>query len=215
MNKSKKLLVGVISFVLALLMFAVLLMIQKSMNEEPVYEEVICVKSVVPENMVITEQNISQYFEVKKIPSDWLPSEYISDKEELYDMVLRTDLSAGTILAKPMLAAHKAYYKEYENLTWISIPIEELYEGVAGSIRVGDYIDIYMLCEAEEEYRCSLVAEKVRVEATYSERGTVIEEDSQEGLSQLIIIPMEREQVSLFYEILAQGNIRIAKYETI
>ena len=100
-------------------------------------------------------------------------------------------------------------------MTWISVPIKELYEGVAGSIRVGDYIDIYMLCKENEEYRCSLVAERVRVEATYSDKGAVIGEDSQEGLSQLIIIPMEREQVALFYEVLAQGNIRIAKYETL
>lgn len=215
MNKNKKLWIGIISFVLAFLMFVVLLMIQKSMNEETVYEEVICAKSVVPENMIITEKNVSQYFEVKKIPIDWLPSEYISDEEQLYGMVLETDLSTGTILTKPVLTAHKTYYKEYENLTWISVPIDKLYEGVAGSIRAGDYIDIYMLCKNEEEYRCSLVAEKVRVEATYSEQGAAIEEDSEDGLSQLIIIPMEREQVPLLYETLAQGNIRIAKYEAI
>ena len=215
MNKNKKLWIGVISFVLAFLMFAVLLMIQKSMNEEPVYEEVICAKCAVARNTIITEQNISRYFEVKKIPTDCLPKEYIADGKELYDMVLEVDLSEGMVLTKPVVTAYKTYYKGYQNLTWISVPIDELYEGVAGSIRVGDYIDIYMLCKEEDEYRCSLVAEKVRVDATYSDQGVAIEENSVDGLSQLIIIPMEREQVPLFYEILAQGNIRIAKYEEV
>ena len=215
MNKNKKLWIGVISLVLAFLMFSVLLMIQKSMQEEPVYAEVICVKDTVSENMVITEQNVKQYFERKNIPVDWLPSDYISDMDSLQGVVLGTKLSAGTILTKSMVTEYREYYKEYQNLTWISVPIKELYEGVAGSIRVGDYIDIYMLCKENEEYRCSLVAECVRVEATYSDKGAVIGEDSQEGLSQLIIIPMEREQVALFYEVLAQGNIRIAKYETL
>lgn len=215
MNKNKKLWIGVISLVLAFLMFSVLLMIQKSMQEEPVYAEVICVKDTVSENMVITEQNVKQYFERKSIPVDWVPSDYISEMESLHDMVLGTKLTAGTILAKSMVTGHREYYKEYQDLTWISVPIKELYEGVAGSIRAGDYIDIYMLCKEKEEYRCSLVAERVRVEATYSDKGAIIEEDSPEGLSQLIIIPMEREQVALFYEILAQGNIRIAKYEAL
>ncbi len=215
MNKNKKLWIGVISLVLAFLMFSVLFMIQKSMQEEPVYAEVICVKDTVSQNMVITEQNVKQYFEVRNIPVDWLPSDYLSDMESLHDMVLGTKLSAGTILTKSMVAGHREYYKEYQDLTWISVPIKELYEGVAGSIRVGDYIDIYMLCKENEDYRCSLVAQRVRVEATYSEQGAEISEDSQEGLSQLIVIPMERDQVALFYEILAQGNIRIAKYEAV
>ena len=215
MNKNKKLWIGVISLVLAFLMFSVLFMIQKSMQEEPVYAEVICVKAPVSENLVITKQNVNQYFERKNVPVDWLPSDYVSDMESLHDMVLGTKLSAGTVLTKSMVVEHREYYKEYHELTWISVPIKELYEGVAGSLRVGDYIDVYMLCKENEEYRCSLLAERIRVEATYSDKGTVIEEDSQEGLSQLIIIPMEREQVALFYEILAQGNIRIAKYEAV
>ena len=58
MNKNKKLWIGVISLVLAFLMYTVLLMIQKNMNEEPVYKEVLCVKNIVPENVLITTQNI-------------------------------------------------------------------------------------------------------------------------------------------------------------
>lgn len=215
MNKNKKLWIGIISLVLAFLMFAVLLMIQKNMNKEPVYADVICVRDTVPKNTVITEQNANQYFSVEKIPVNWLPVGYISDKETLYGMVLETDLSSGTVLTDAMVRKHKEYYTEYQNLTWISVPVKELYGGVAGSIRTGDYIDIYILCKEEEEYQCSLLAEHVRVEAAYSERGLEIKEDSGDGLTQLIVIPMEREQVSVFYEILAQGDIRIAKYESI
>lgn len=214
MNKNKKLWIGVVSLVLAFLVFSVLLMIQKSMYKEPIYEEVICVKNAVVENVIITEQNANQYFEERRVPTDWIPSNYISDKESLYGMVLKTDLSSGTILTKNMVREYQEYYKEYENLTWIGVPIKELYKGVAGSIRSGDYIDIYILRKEEEIYDCSLIAKGVRVEAAYSEQGLEIKNDSPDGLSQLIIIPMEQEQVAVFYESLAQGDIRIAKHET-
>lgn len=214
MNKNKKLWIGVVSLVLAFLVFSVLLMIQKSMNKEPIYEEVICVKNAVVENVIITEQNANQYFEERRVPIDWIPNGYISDKESLYGMVLKTDLSSGTILTENMVREYQEYYKEYENLTWIGVPIKELYKGVAGSIRSGDYIDIYILCKEEEMYHCNQIAKGVRVEAAYSEQGLEIKNDSPDGLSQLIVIPMEQEQVAVFYESLAQGDIRIAKHET-
>ncbi len=215
MNKNKKLWIGIISLVLAFLVFSVLLMIEKNMHKEPIYKEVIRVKNPISKSELITEQNVNEYFESVKVPEDWLPDDWISDKGSLYDMVLETDLSPGTILTKSMVRERKEFYKEYRNLTWISVPIKELYKGVAGSLRSGDYIDIYIVSKEEEKYHCSLVAEHVRIEAAYSEQGIEINKDSRDGLSQLIVIPMEKEQIAAFYEKLAQGDIRIAKHESI
>lgn len=213
MNNKRKLWIGVISFVLAFLVFVVLMMIQSSMQQEVVYEEVWCVKNTVPEKLRITEQNVSQYFEMKRVPEDVLPENYISEKNILYDQIVNTELSVGTIMTANMAAEHETYYKAYEDLTWISVPVSELYEGVAGRLRAGDYIDIYVLTKTEEAYHCELAAESVRVEAAYSEQGAVIEAGNEEGLGQLIVIPMEKAEVASFYELLAQGNIRIARYD--
>lgn len=213
MKKDKKLWMGVISFVLAFLLFGVLLMIQSNMRQEPVYEEVICAKVPVVKNTLVTEQNIMQYFERQAVPVDWLPQKYITDAGEVYGKVVEADLSVGTILTTENIKPYETYYEKYSNLTWIGVPINELYAGVAGSLRIGDYIDIYTLQEENGIYMCSLLAENVRIAATYSERGEIIDEEDRDGLSQLIVIPMEKEQVALFYEKLAQGKIRIAKYE--
>lgn len=215
MNKNKKLWIGVISLGLALMLFAVLLIVQRSMQEEPVYQRVFCAKTAIPENTKITEENIDTYIKQQEIPVDWLPEDYISAPEELWNMVAEADISEGSILTGCMLKAYQEYYEEYQNLTLISVPIGELYQGVAGSLRTGDYIDIYTLYEEEKEFCCSLLAEHIRIEAAYSAQGQTIETDNAEGLSQLIVIPMEREQVAWFYESLARGNIRIAKYETV
>ena len=213
MNKNKKLWVGAISVVLAFLLFVVLLMIQRNMLEEPVYKEVICAKVAVSESTLITEQNISQYFERKAMPVDWLPQKYISDAGDVYGKVVEADLSVGTILTAKNIKPYEAFYEAYKNLTWIGVPIEELYAGVAGTLRAGDYIDIYTLYEVEGLPMCSLLAENVRIAAAYSQKGEKIDTDNTEGLSQLIVIPMEKEQVPLFYQNLVRGKIRIAKYE--
>jgi len=213
MNKNRKLWVGIISLGLAGLLFTVLLMIQSSMNKEPVYEEILRVKNQISRNTRITEENFALYLEKAKVPVEWLPEGYLSDKNQVYDRVFQSDVSKGSIVTEVMAEAHESLYEDYGILTWISIPVKELYQGVAGSLRAGDYIDIYLLREENEVFQCSLLAERIRIEATYSDQGSAIQEDSKEGLSQLIVIPMEKSQVAVFFENMALGNIRIAKYE--
>lgn len=215
MNKNKKLWIGVISLALALMLFAVLLIVQKSMQQEPVYEKVLCASTTIPENTKITEANIDTYIRAKEIPVEWLPEDYTTAPKQVLGMIAEVEISEGSMIIGSMLRASREYYKTYEELTLISVPIGELYQGVAGSLRMGDYVDIYALYEEEKEYHCQLLAEHIRIEATYSDQGQAIGADNTEGLSQLIIIPMEREQVALFYESLARGHIRIAKYEAV
>ncbi|MBR3761175.1 MAG: hypothetical protein IKK59_00375 [Lachnospiraceae bacterium] len=215
MNKNKKLWIGVISLALALMLFAVLLIVQKSMQEEPVYQKVLCANTTIPQSTKITAENIDTYIKQQDIPVDWLPKDYVSASEKVLDMVVEADVSEGSVITGSVLKAYQEYYEEYQKLTLISVPVGELYQGVAGSLRMGDYVDIYTLYEEEKEYHCQLLAEHIRIAATYSDQGQAIGTDNAEGLSQLIIIPMEREQVALFYESLARGHIRIAKYEAV
>ena len=213
MNKNKKLWIGIISLTLAILLFAILLIVRSSMQEEPEYKTVLCAKTSISEDMQITQKNAEQYLEEKAVPSEWLPEDYITEWKQIYDMVLKTDISAGTVMTRSMVTAYHELYANYRQLTWISVPIKELFQGVAGSLRIGDYVDIYSICQAEDQYQCNLLAERVRIEDSYNIQGVAVDENSPDGLTQLIVIPMEKEQVAAFYEKLAQGNIRVAKYE--
>ncbi len=213
MKKNKKIWIGVISFVLALLLFMVLLVIQQSMQEKPESKWVLCAKEGIPKSVVLTEENVSVYTEKKEIPIKWLPEGYISSTEQLQGMISEVKIAKGSILDSAKFSAYDEYYAGYQELSWISVPIKELYEGVAGSLRPGDYIDIYLVKEEDKQYFCEALEECVPIAATYSNQGTVIEGDDTGGLAQLIVIPIEKQNVALFYERLAQGNIRIAKYE--
>ena len=212
MNK-KKVWIGVISFVLALLLFAVLLVIQQSMQEKPESKWVLCAKESIPESVILTEANISVYTEKKEIPVKWLPEGCLSSEGQLEGMISEGKIAKGSLLDNAKFSVYDEYYEKYQELSWISVPIKELYEGVAGSLRPGDYIDIYMVKEEDKQYVCEVLEERVPIAATYSNQGTVIEGDDAGGLAQLIIIPIEKQNVAQFYERLAQGNIRIAKYE--
>lgn len=213
MNKNKKVWISGISLLLALLLFAVLLTIQQSMKEEPESVWVFSTKADIPKHIVLTKENINSYVEKSDIPVMWLPEGYISSEEALYGMMAQTNIPKGSILCEAAFQVYEQYYADYEELHWISVPIQELYEGVAGSLRSGDFIDIYILKEEEEIYQCELLQERVLVAETYTSQGTGIETDSEDGLCQLIVIPIEKQNTAAFYEQLAKGSIRIAKYE--
>jgi len=213
MNKNKKLWIGIISLALAILIFAIFLIIQSSMQEEPDYQQVLCAKTWIPQHTHITEENAKQYLELKAIPVEWLPEKCLTDWQKVYDKVWKTDMSKGTLLTDAFLEEYQALYRQYQELTWISVPIKELYQGVAGSLRTGDYVDVYFIGQQEENVKCEILTERVRIAQAYSSQGQTITEDKAEGLTQLIVIPMEKAKVAAFYEKLSQGNIRIAKYE--
>ncbi len=213
MNNRKKLMTGIISLTLAILLFAVLLIVQASLKKAPECEMVLCAKTQIPKEMRMNEANAEQYLEKRNIPVEWLPEGYLTEWQQVYDRVWDVNMSEGTVLTEAAITAHEDIYDGYRNLTWISVPIKELYQGVAGSLRVGDYVDIYALSKAEEEIVCELLAEKIRIEQTFNTQGQEVEGEYAEGLTQLIVIPMEKELVADFYEKLEQGNIRIAKYE--
>jgi len=144
---------------------------------------------------------------------EWLPEQCLTDWQKVYDKVWKTDMSKGTLLTDAFLEEYQALYRQYQELTWISVPIKELYQGVAGSLRTGDYVDVYFIGQQEENVKCEILTERVRIAQAYSSQGQTITEDNAEGLTQLIVIPMEKAKVAAFYEKLSQGNIRIAKYE--
>jgi len=211
MKKYKKLWIGAISVGLALLIFMALLLVQQSAKKGPVYEEVLCAKRVIEQSVVITEQNISQYVEWKMIPVEYLPDAYIKAPAKLYGKMFCGTVSKGSILTESMCVEYLKEYQQYKCLTWISIPVKELYEGVAGSLQKGDYIDIYTLWKEGENICTQLLAEHVRIMETFTSQGVRIEE-GEEGLSQLLVVPVEKDQVPMYYEMLAKGSVRVAKY---
>lgn len=213
MNEKRKFWIGVISLVLALVLFMALLVIQYSMKEKPESKGVFIAKERIPKSLILTEENILSYTEKKEIPVMWLPDGYISSTEQLKNMISTVNIARGSILNTEEFVGYDEYYVGYQELSWISVPIKELYEGVAGSLRKGDYIDIYIVKEEDKQYFCEILEERVPIAAAYSNQGTMIDEDSTNGLTQLIVIPIEKQNVAQFYERLAQGNIRIAKYE--
>jgi hypothetical protein len=64
MNKKKKIWIGVISLVLALLLFMVLMVIQQSMQAKPESKCVLFAKEGIPQSVVLTEENIPNVIQI-------------------------------------------------------------------------------------------------------------------------------------------------------
>jgi hypothetical protein len=137
MNKNRKLWIGVISLLLAGLLFTVLLMIQSSMNKEPVYVEVLRVKNEISRNTKITEENFALYLEEAKVPEEWLPEGYLVDDKQVYKVKNIHAIGAGKLalyrvsgIAKENTYGDAGFIMDemqYSSEPVLEIPIDTIY----------------------------------------------------------------------------------------
>lgn len=213
MKHKKRLWIGIASLTLTVLLFLAILTIQKAQQKEPVCQKVLRARVDISARLVLDEENMTEYLEIFEIPEVWLPKEYISDLELLKGVISNTEITAGTIITRGMFSEYETYYEIYEEPVWVSFSIDRLFQGVAGSLRRGDLIDIYCLKEEGQLFSCVLVAERVRIENACTSQGISIGPSGSGELAQLITIPMENRKVPEFYEMLAEGDIRIALHK--
>ncbi len=210
MKDKRKVWIGVISTVLAILIFAAILCVQMAGQEEITYVTVVSAKTRIAENTVLTAAALETYLELKQVPEEYVPEDAYACLEELEGMAA-AQISAGSILTEAMVKPVSDLYEDYRELFWVSISAEQLSLAVAGTLRAGDRIDLYCIEGNGEGSVCTLLQENVRIESALTKNGEEISNSDETSLTQLFVIPLERAEVAAFYEALSRGSLLIAK----
>lgn len=210
MKDKRKIWVGVISAILAVLVFVAVLCVQLAGQEEITYVTVVTAKTSVAGNTVLTDSNLDTLLELRQIPEEYVPQAAITSFDGLEGMVI-AQMSAGSILTEAMLSSMEDLYADYRELFWVSVSTDQLSQAVAGTLRAGDCIDLYCVVSDGEGSVCTLLQKNVRVESALTKSGEEIENADEVSLAQLFVIPLERAEVAAFYEALSHGSLLIAK----
>ncbi|MFI3238105.1 MAG: hypothetical protein R3Y47_08795 [Lachnospiraceae bacterium] len=205
--------IGIMSAVIAGLVFVLLLQIQENKKEVVEYREVLVTREAITKGTYIEEANLELLFEVKELPVEYMPDGVLTGIEDALDMVVQADLSQMTIMTKELLQSENSLYQAYDTLQWLSLAINATSQAVAGRLRSGDFIDIYTIDENEEGLEAVKVAEGVRIHKVYTKEGQLIDVSDQNSLAQMLEIPVQEEQVSEMLTSLDAESIRIVKYE--
>ncbi len=210
MKEKKKIRLGAISAVLAVMVFIAIMCIQMAGQEEIVYVTVVSAKKEIPENTVLTESALNTYLELSQVPEEYVPQEALVSLDGLVGMST-VQISAGSILTKAMVRSVSDLYEDYDALFWVSVSVDQLSQAVAGTLRTGDRINLYCIESGMDGSVCTLIAGDVRIERAMTKSGEEIESSDVTSLAQLFVIPLERDEVSAFYEALSRGSLLIAE----
>lgn len=142
----------VIALIVAIAVFAGFMFLQGYFSEKIIYTDVFVVKQQIPEGEIITEDNISTYFEKKQINSlnavegAISPSEY----KKLFGLKTKVVLRVGEEVSLTDFVDTNVYIDSIKNPVEMSIETSGIGFTNGGKIRAGDIVNITLMFSSEQ-----------------------------------------------------------------
>lgn len=218
--------IAVAAFV-ALVVFVAITVIQSSiLNQEERVEAYQVIKNM-DSGTKITKGNIDKYFALKDVQVSLIPDGYLTDKKQLIDKFVNRNYRARDIVTDDGVSDTEGLYKSnITNPVEISFDASGLDAAVAGTIREGDYINIYGLKTQQSgdtkkmEIDSSYTFQHVYVEAAMDASGNKIEtgaksDDEKGQTATMFTLVLSEKDCGLFAEMIANcgDNIRLGKLQ--
>lgn len=156
---------------------AIYLAMQQKAVQEDLKTTVVCMKEDVPANTYVESKDIEKYFTTVKVQLEAVPENaiksldelskdgfYIKDSMKKSQMVLACNIAAKDEMMDKYLAGYEVTSFDAQNFS----------DGVNGSLRRGDIVDVYALDPATE--LLTLYAENVYVAEVYDNSGKKVTE---------------------------------------
>lgn len=203
--------VGVICFslVLAVIVFVVLLDMEKRMLTDYERGYAVTVRKEIPEGELLTLENVTEYLEIREFAADAVPAGALAAPEEAEGLSPMVKLEKGVILTGSMLEERSERLRAMKEPVVAGFRAEEISQAVCGTLRAGDVIHICVVDPEKEEPVA--VWEDVPVEQVFDGSGVMIPNGDTASPAQAVNILLEREDLERFYVELAKGSVRVAK----
>ena len=209
----------------ALVVFVAITVIQSSiLNQEERVEAYQVIKNM-DSGTKITKGNIDKYFALKDVQVSLIPDGYLTDKKQLLDKFVNRNYRARDIVTDDGISDTEGLYKSnITNPVEISFDASGLDAAVAGTIREGDYINIYGLktqqsgdtkkMEIDSSYTFQHVYVEEAMDASGNRIATGANSDGSQTATMFTLVLSEKD-CGLFAEMIANcgDNIRLGKLQ--
>lgn len=170
----------VISFLLAFIIFIVLLIIQSNVLNKTTTEKVLIAKDTIEQRTDITASNYKNYFEIVDRTKSQLPENAILAKDvkkAIDNKTIIQKMSKGTILTKDATINTKETidYIGKDELQ-VGINVSEVSKAICGTLRRGDIVNITLISasNAEGEENKVETLKNIMIENAYDSSGVEV-----------------------------------------
>lgn len=196
------------AFFAAVMLFLILLQIERKMMEAYEKETVLVAICEIPAGHSLTEEDCRSMFAQREMDKALCPAAVLQNGEELAGMVPCYDIDMGSILTRGMFSGVEEITGYMAEPVVAGLRAEDLYQVAGGVIRAGDRIHIYSV---NEEKRVGRAWENLWVQSVFDQSGREIHNPDQTSLAQRINVYLDKKDVSEFYTQLATGTLRVVK----
>lgn len=212
-----------VAAITALIIFIALLVIQSSILNQEEKLDVYQVVKDIPSGTKLDDSNINEYLAYKNVQISLIPENFIQDKAEVLGKFVNRNYKAKDIITTDgLIDTESVYLDDIENPTEVSFSVDGIDVAVAGTIREGDYVNIYGM-KRPEKSNSSLI----RVDKTYTFKHVYINKAFDASGNRIVVgkdnanctlfsIVIDEADMDLFNEMMANCSIRLAKlnYDT-
>ena len=207
----KKILPGaaLTALIAAVIVYCILINMEKNALSDYEKGTVLVTRKEIDNGVLITPENLGDYFVAKEIEKLLIPQRAILREEDLYQRMIICPLDQGVVVTESMTESRKEIEGELKEPVIAGFMAEDLYQVVSGILRGGDRIHIYTV--EKESGEVMLLWENIYVQEVFNSSGTAIMPQDHSMAAQRINILMEKADVEEFYLKLSQGSLRIVK----
>lgn len=198
----------VVAFVAALVVFMVMLQLEKKVLTEYEKAFIFVAAENIPKGQMITADNYQNYLIQKELDSNCVPETAVKEVQDVKDLIAVFPIEKGVLLTKGMFVEKNEVTAEMEHPVIAGFKAEDMYQVVGGVLRAGDRIHIY---NVDEEGAAHLTWSNIFVEAVFDNAGAVIANDNTTTSATRINIYMDNTDIEQFYSELANGSLRAVK----
>lgn len=192
----------VVSLVFALIIFIVLINVEKSMMKNYEKTKVVVCKKNIEKQMEITKDNVNNYFELIEVPSNIVPDTAIKKIEDVNFGITLTNISKKEILRKDDIVSNDKLVKDIKNPVITSISIKTLDKAVGGVLRKGDIVNISLVREDNDK---TLLLKKVYILEAMNSSGEILSKDSV-GAATIFNIVVDKKDAQKLKEVVDENK---------
>lgn len=202
----------VIGLILTATLFFVLVFIQREMLKDTEKTMVVLASRQIPAGTVITETNAKELLKEAEVSSTLAITETYISVADLYGKYVTRNTAGGEIIYDGIVGDEVEILSHYENPTELSITISEEAAAVAGTIRKGEYVNVYAsLFDEHGNQSFQLILENVLVNEVYDKDMVKIAMSDKELVALTFTLYLEAEEVPTLLDKLKTKEIFVVK----
>ncbi len=204
------------SVIVSAVLYALLIFVEKSIVDSEATKQVYVSVKEVPENLLITAENIGGYFALMERPLSAVPDNAVENAAELYGKYTGRMIDKNEILTGNSFSSLDERTRGIEHPIEVSLNASSLSQMVGGVIRAGDYINIWAVkntnINGESVTKTENICTHAYVTRTFTSSGEEASGNDKDKATLVINIIIPAEQEEEFNRAIVEGTVRVGRY---